>query len=251
MLFICIFVSTACATVQNVSENVQENTSEMLFPKDGRLDYSLESGATVYIDAKTYLSDLMVNVAANRPLEAKPKALFLPFGMLQNTQDHIALSQGVSKLLWQQLLAEQTFQVLEFSNTIAPHRLENVVQGAKFLGADFVVGGYITYYLDGAGVGDSKIGLQWEIYDVSNGALLWSINQSGILPYKTDQKNVIFTVHHRMPINSMSSLIAAMGQQVAEYLHHWTEPAVMKARMEEAEANGKVMSGGPRAFGKY
>ncbi len=245
--FLALFLLSSCATVETVGQEIKENTTEILFPKDGRLDYSVENGATIYIDAKKYLSDIIVNVGANRPLEAKPTALFVPLGMLQENFDHVAISKGVSRILWQQLLGEQTFKILEFSSINPPYMVENVVQGAKMLGADFVIGGYITYYLDGGGVGDSKIGLQWEIYDTNTGALLWSIQQSGLLPYKTDKENVIFTVHYRMPINSMSSLIAAMGAEIAVYLHHWTEPKLMEER-QDAEKN-KLFE--PRAFGKY
>lgn len=250
LLVSCMFLSS-CATTgggDNVLTTTVKETSKavgnVLFPSEGRMDFDLSQGIRIYNNAKVYVSDLQVNVAANRSLEAKPTALFVPFGLVQTSLDHHGISYGVSRILWQQFLAEQTFSILEFSETPPPYRVEQAIQGAKARGAQFLIGGYITHFIDGASVGDSKLAIQLEIYDTNTGSLLWAINQSGVSPYKTDKNNALFTIHNRMPIDAMSTLISVIGADLARYLHHWTDPKTMdKPTLVEQMQ--------PSAFGKY
>lgn len=46
---------------------------------------------------------------------------------------------------------------------------------ARGMGAELLIGGYITYYFDGGTTGDSRISLQLEVYDVKTGMMLWSM----------------------------------------------------------------------------
>jgi len=229
-LMASLVLLSSCAglgVATDIATGANKKIEQTAFPKDGRMDFDISQGIRIYKNAKIYLSDLHVNVAANRPLEEKPTALFVPFGLVQASTEHQGISYGVSRIIWQQFLAEQTFSILEFSEVPPPYRVEHAVRGAKAQGAQFLVGGYITHFLDGASVGDSKIAIQLEIYDTETGSLLWAINQSGVLPYKTDKNNILFKVHNRMPIDAMSSLVAAIGADLAKYLHYWTEPESM------------------------
>ena len=247
---ISLTLLSACAIsgekeVAGITNRPRSAAKEILAPSGGHIDFDIAQGLRVYNNASVYLSALQVNVAANQALETKPKALFVPFGLVQSSNDSGGISYGVSRLLWQQFLAEQTFSTLEFSEVPPPYRVEHAIQGAKALGARFLVGGYITHFIDGATVGDSKIAIQLEVYDTETGMLLWAISQSGILPYKTDKNNILFTVHNRMPIDAMSTLVSAMGANMAQYLHYWTDPEGMNAQ----DPFNKAMEDlAPRAF---
>ena len=252
LLTSCIYLSACAASTEILNDTTKKATaltSEALFPNEGRIDADLSQGIRIYHNAKVYLSDLQINVAPNRALETKPTALFVPLGLVQSNIDHYGISYGVSRILWQQLLAEQTFKILEFSEVPPPNRVEHAIQGAKALGAQFLVGGYITHFIDGAGVGDSKIAIQIEVYDANTGLLLWAINQSGVLPYKTDKDNIFFTVHNRMPIDAMSTLVSAVGTDIAKHLHRWTDPKAMGVGQPEAPSLIERVQ--PSAFGKY
>ena len=253
-LVISLVLLSACSTkgldnggtqVAGATTTPKNSLSKMIFPNAGHIDFDISQGLRIYNNAKIYVSDLQVNVAASRTLEKKPKALFLPLGLVQSNLDPNGISYGVSRLLWQQFLAEQTFSTLELSDTSPPYRLEYAIEGAKAQGAEFLVGGYITHFIDGASVGDSKIAVQLEIYDTESGSLLWVISQSGVLPYKTDKDNIFFTVHNRMPIDSMSALVSAIGADLARYLHYWTDPEAMKDKDSENNLMEKLE---PSAF---
>ncbi len=244
------FLFTGCASTETIGDvlvSAGNSAKDTLLPSGGRADFDVSQGIRFYDDANVYLSKLQVNVAANRSLEVKPTALFVPFGLVQSNVDHLGISYGVSRIIWQQFLAEQTFGILEFSEIHPPNRVEHAVQRAKAMGAQFLVGGYITHFIDGASSGDSKIAIQLEIYDTQTGALLWSINQSGVLPYKTDRNNIFFTIHNRMPIDAMSTLVSAIGADLASYLHYWTDAEAMEAKKDDSI----MQKLDPSAFGKY
>lgn len=255
ILFVCLFVSlSGCATASNIGSSISEGASDIkynLTQKDGgKFEISVADGITYFNNVKVYLGDKHINVAANRPLlpleDPAPNALFVPFGLVQDSIDHMPISFGVSRILWQQFLGEQTFKILEFSETRPPYRVEHAVPMAKAMGANYLVGGYITHFYDGGSSGDSKIAIVLEVYDTLSGALLWSISQTGVLPYEKNRDNVLFKVKNRMPVDSMSTLIAALGKNLAMYLHYWTDYNTMKAR--ETKKDGRW---DPSAFGKY
>lgn len=251
-LLVCSSLLTACGAVSNMGSSIKESINE----GGGKLEVSVAGGITYFNNAKVYLGDKRVNVAANRALNSgdpSATALFMPLGLVQSSVDHLPVSYGVSRILWQQFLGEQTFKVLEFASAPPPYRVDHALPMAQSMGANYLIGGYITHFFDGGMSGDSKIAIQLEIYEVATGALMWSIDQTGVLPYETDRDNVFFKVKNRMPVDSMSTLIAALGKDIATFLHFWTDEHAMKekARKAQAEKNKKKGSLDPSAFGKY
>lgn len=255
MLFSVLSLS-ACATMNSVKESASDMGTSIkhnLTKDGGKFEISVAGGITYFNNAKIHLGDKRVNIAANRPLiesDPAPTALFVPLGLVQSSLDHLPISYGVSRILWQQFLGEQTFTVLELANTPPPYRVDLAIPMARAMGANYLIGGYITHFFDGGSSGDSKIALQFEIYDTQTGALMWSIDQTGVLPKETDRDNVFFKVKNRMPVDAMSTLIAAMGKDIATYLHYWTDFEGMQEKERQAQS-GKKSNWDPSAFGKY
>lgn len=237
LLVLSVFVLSACAS-----------TKAAIFPPSGRADFDLAQGIRFYEEANVYLGQTQVNIRPNINLDTPPTALFMPFGMVQEARDHSVISQGVSRLIWQQFLAEETFSVLEFANASAPYRLEYALNLAKSKQAQFLVGGTITYFLDGGTTADSKFAMQLEIYDTNSGMMVWSINQSGVIPYKFDRDYALFRIKHRMPMDPMSYLISAVARITAVRLHEWTNPILMEERKTNSE-KGYFDYLDPPAFG--
>lgn len=190
----------------------------------GRRNLDLTTPGTLYSNSKVYLGDIQVMVHPNVNLEQPPTALFVPLGLTQDMRDSLPVSEGVSRQVWQQFLSEGTFPTLELANMPPPYRADLALPLAQAKGADMLVGGYITYYLDGAQTGTSKISLHLEVYDVKSGDLLWSIAHAGTLPYQPARDFLLVQVKNRMPADPMSTLIAAVAGDMATLLHMWTSP---------------------------
>ena len=188
----------------------------------GRGAIDLTTPGTLYSDSKIYRGDIQVMVHPNVNLEQPPTALFVPLGLTQAMHDSLPVSEGVSRQVWQQFLSEGTFSTLELADMTPPYRVDLALPLARAKGADMLVGGYITYYLDGGQTGNTKISLQLEVYDVKTGDMLWSIAHA----------------------DPMGAVIAAVAGDMATLLHMWTSP--------QSFASPRTFSGpAESAFGRF
>ncbi len=191
---------------------------------DGWGTIDLTTPGTLYSNSKIYRGDIQVMVHPNINLEQPPTALFVPLGLTQDMYDSLPVSEGVSRQVWQQFLNEGTFPTLELANMAPPYRVDLALPLARAKGADMLVGGYITYYLDGGQTGNTKISLHMEVYDVKTGEMLWSIAHAGLLPYQSARDYLLLQVKSRMPADPMGAVIAAVAGDMATLLHMWTSP---------------------------
>ena len=233
-LLICLGLN-ACSTVKGATSYTYDSSKEFVAPRHGRMDFDISEGLRFYKQAGIYLGEIITRVHPNRNLDEKPTALFVPMGLVQDNKDHDAISQGVSRLVWESFLSEATFATLEYAELGIPYTLEHALPYAEQKGAEFLVGGIIQQYYDGGVTGDSRFAMQLQVYHVATGSLIWSVNHSGVLPYKNDGDFAVFRVKNRMPVNPMSTLVAAVSDEVAMLLHYWTEPKVMKAKERQKE----------------
>lgn len=128
----------------------------------GRGAIDLTTPGTLYSDSKIYRGDIQVMVHPNVNLEQPPTALFVPLGLTQAMHDSLPVSEGVSRQVWQQFLSEGTFSTLELADMTPPYRVDLALPLARAKGADMLVGGYITYYLDGARRATPKFLCNWK-----------------------------------------------------------------------------------------
>lgn len=210
----------------------------------GRGSIDLTTPGTLYSNSKIYRDDIQVMVHPNINLEQPPTALFVPLGLTQDMHDSLVVSEGVSRQVWQQFLREGTFSTLELADMAPPYRVDLALPLARAKGADMLVGGYITYYLDGGRTGNTKISLQLEVYDVKTGEMLWSIAQAGLLPYQPARDFLVVQVKSRMPADPMSAVIAAVAGDMATLLHMWTSP-------QSFAAPRKFSGSDEPAFGRF
>lgn len=192
---------------------------------NGRANFDLASQPILYADSRVRCGEMQVMVKPNINLERKPTALFVPLGVTQEMSDGVKTSQGISRQVWQQFLQRETFSALELADMNPPYRAEMALPLARQMGADLLVGGYVTYYLDGGTTGSTKISVQIEVYDTSNGNMLWSIAHAGMLSYQPGRDFIILEAQNRMPADPMGTVIATVAGEMAELLHMWTEPS--------------------------
>lgn len=238
----------SCSTIKGTARYISDSADEFVNAPNGRVDYDLAQGWRFYKEAGIYTGEIVTRVHPTANLEEKPTALFVPLGLVQNSRDHQAVSLGVSRLIYECFLEEQTFAALEYYDYQVPYRAEDMLPVARQKGADYLIGGVINQYFDGGAAGDSRFAVQLYVYQVESGDLMWSMHHSGVLPYKPDSDYALFKVKHRMPVNPMSTLIAVVGGELATLMHYWTDVVTMQER--ERKAHDESFSGylDPDAF---
>lgn len=216
--------------------------------RGGRSEFDLEQGMRVYKEAGIYTGEIMTRIHPTANLEEKPTALFVPLGLVQNNRDHEAISRGVSRLIYESFLQEETFAALEYNDAVIPYRTEDMLPLAREKGAEYLIGGLINQYYDGTNTGDSRFAMQLFVYQADSGDLMWSVNHSGVLPYKPVADYGLFKVKSRMPVNSMTTLISAVGDELARLLHYWTDQQYMKEKEKQEYQNSYSGYTDPDAF---
>lgn len=246
-LILCVLLCS-CSTIKGTARYIGDSADEFVNAPNGRADHDLALGLRFYREAGIYTGEIVTRVHPTANLEGKPTALFVPLGLVQNNRDHQAISLGVSRLVYESFLQEQTFAVLEYNDYVVPYRTEDMLPLAREKGADYLIGGVINQYFDGGAAGDSRFAMQLFVYQVESGDLMWSLHHSGVLPYKPDSDYALFKVKHRMPVNPMSTLIAAVSGELATLIHYWTDYAAMEEK--ERKAHEESFSGylDPDAF---
>ncbi len=203
-----------------------KNKGVFSFTSQEKLEFDFTSTPKLTLTNRVIRADQVVSIHPNMNLDTKPTALFVPLGITQTTNNPEALSQGISRIIWQQFLAEKTFAALEFAQTRAPYRVEDALSYAKQKNADFLVGGYITYFFEGGSTASTRLSLIIEVYDATNGNLLWSIAHAGEMPYETTRDYIVLEVDTAMPYDPSYIVATALGNDIARLLALWTSPSV-------------------------
>ncbi len=208
ILFFALFTLTACA-----SSSASFSTSgEMATPYH------------VTYDAGVVVSPVRVYVKPNISPAEPLRGLFVPLRVTQNISHHISIAKSISRQLWQVWLAQQSFAALEYDERAVPHRVEDALALARAKGANVLVGGYITHYLDGGTVGDSQVSIQMEVYEVATGTLLWSMGQGGSIDKQQAQDYFLLGVQARMPADPASLTARSLAYDMGKEILIWAKP---------------------------
>lgn len=251
-LFLVLILLSAllcsCSTISGTARYLSDNTGEFMSPRGGRTEFDLDNGLRFYREAGIYTGEIVTRVHPTANVSQKPTALFVPLGLVQNNRDHDAISRGVSQLVYESFLAEQTFAALEYSDYVIPYRVEDMLPVAREKGAEYLIGGVINQYYDGGNTGDSRFAMQLYVYQVDSGDLMWSLHHGGVLPYKPEAQYGLFSIKNRMPVNPMTTLISVVGGELAKLMHYWTDEEYMQEQESQAYKDSYSGYTDPDAF---
>ncbi len=175
-------------------------------------------------DAQVDVSPIRVYVQPNTSPKDALRGLFVPLRVTQDVAGPKNISHNISRQIWQVWLAQRAFQALEYNDSAVPFQVSDALALAKSRGANVLVGGYITHFMDGGGVGTSSISMQIEMYEVETGVLLWSMGQGGSI--SKEQATDLFLVgfQERMPADPMGLTARSVGYDMGMKIKNWVEP---------------------------
>lgn len=191
-------------------------------PPRAGVNLDLASQPTFYVDDWVRRGNPQILVHPVGTPATKPTALFVPLRVTQPMNEPSIVGNNISRMVWQNWLQNQVFPVIEFDGGATPFRPDIALRLARQKGAQVVIGGYVTYFVDGGTVGDTRVSLQLDIYDVATGQLVWSMVHAGLLERQFTNDYLLFAVKARMPSDpawAVTNTIAAdMGTQVKNWL---------------------------------
>ena len=174
-----------------------------------------------------------------------PNALMLPFPVTQalGPREAEPMSKGLTKILWQALVKEEAFPVVEYAENNPIYNQAQALGLARFKNADILITGTIPYVIAGGTGGLNQVTVQLNVYDVPTGELLWSIVHSGVLDAKPTQDYIFFKQKSKLPADPLYVTTMAVGSDLGKILHRWSWA------MDEEDAvdpNQPATDGGPQ-----
>ncbi len=182
-------------------------------------------------DAKTPLQIQLTNwvrrakpqiyVKPSHSPDKAPTALFVPLRVTQEIRDPVSVSRNLSRTVWQAWLSLKTFAVLEFAGDAQPYNPERALALGRKKGADLVVGGYITHYLDGGHTGASEVSISLEVWETATGTLLWSLAQGGLLEYQSYHDFYLVSLRTRQPMDPPALILYTLAIECGRPVAAW------------------------------
>jgi hypothetical protein len=150
-----------------------------------------------------------------------PTALMVPLRITQEIRDPVSLSRNLSRTFWQAWLARRPFSVLEYAHDALPYEPGRALALGKRKGADLVVGGYITHYLDGGHTGSSSVSISIEIWECATGNLLWSLAHAGLLEKQSAHDFYLFQIRTRLPADPPAVILQLLAEEMGKIVSDW------------------------------
>ena len=200
----------------------------MLLAACGNMPVTMSGGLStpykVQVNDWVYRNPPAVYVHPEGTPTQPPTGLFVPLRVTQVTSNPLTISRNLSRQIWQVWLSQRAFSTLEYAENATPFLLNESLALARRKGAQLLVGGYITHFLDGGTVGDSAVSMSIEIYDVASGALLWSMTQGGSMEQQKANDFYIFQVQARMPADPVGLILRTLASDMGMEVYNWVYP---------------------------
>ncbi len=175
-------------------------------------------------DAPVTVSPIRVYVKPDGMVTDPLRGLFVPLRVTQDIAQPRHISRNLSRQIWQVWLAQQAFAVLEYDDSFVPHKVSDALAAARAKGANVLVGGYISHYLDGGNAGKSAVSIQIEMYEVASGNLIWSMGQGGAMEKQQATDLFALGVQQRMPEDAAGLMVRSVGYDMGMKIKHWVQP---------------------------
>lgn len=153
-----------------------------------------------------------------------PRALFVPLRVTQDMNNRVSIGNNISRQIWQVWLSQQAFSVLEYADIGRPYSPQEAIALGRKRGAELVVGGYITHYMDGSSYGDSNVSLAIEIYEVATGTLLWSMAQGATMEKQAASDFYVLQIKSRMPADPVGLVVRTLASDMGLPILYWVNP---------------------------
>lgn len=187
-----------------------------------KVDPKITDQSIVYLDQSVALSRLQTYISPADPYIRPLTAVVLPFRVEQHLAHPRLIGRQMAAVLHQTWAQRRLFPTLVIASDQLYRSQDQALRYARSRGADLVITGRITHFMDGGLRASSSISTQVEIFDVRNGAKIWSMAQAGRIQFKGEQDNIFFRADVRMPENPTTVLMQAIGNSMADPLEEWT-----------------------------
>ncbi|MDE7469615.1 MAG: hypothetical protein K2M30_04950 [Desulfovibrionaceae bacterium] len=171
------------------------------------------------IQVKT--SELQVSIRPSSAPKEEPRVVIVPIRMMHPIENAIDISKSITWEIWNVILQNEVFTHVEYASNKGVTSLQEALAYAREKQATVLITGVSNSFLDGGSVGTSRVALNLQMYDVSTGALLWSLHQSGELQARERMDYVVLQRQPVLPQNPIGTIIATLTYNMVQPVKLW------------------------------
>jgi len=185
-----------------------------------KVDLSLQ-GIQYYDDAGVVLSDVAEAVTPVSMPGDEPRVLMVPFAVRQDVGVRREIGQEMGDIFYRTWLGERVFGVMEYDTSRRWTGVKDALAYAKAKGANTLLIGNISHFMEGGGTGRTSIGLTVQLYWVPTGTLIWSAAQAGQMESAPSRDYVVIRTTRRLPEYPSYAVMQAISLNLAHaYVSH-------------------------------
>jgi hypothetical protein len=91
--------------------------------------------------------------------------------------------------------------------------------------------------MSGGGIATSTLALQLEAYDVSSGAMVWSMAQAGAIAKPQSHDYVIFATQSKVSSDPIYALTTTLAKDMGKIMLDWSKEGDKKEEAEKTPSN--------------
>lgn len=203
---------------------------------------SITQQPQIVTDASVDRSNLHVYVRPVDRLYVPVKALMYPMWIRESLPARIELGRNLGRVFQDAWSEEPVFPALSMPEELVYRGRENALAEAKRRGADMLVLLSVPYLYAGGTVDDSAMTIRCDIYDVSAGTMLHSMEQSGRIEFQRNKDWILWVTRTRLPDSPLYSITRAIAADMAIPLRSWLPP-VDPRRLGYASTADEIVTG--------
>lgn len=149
-------------------------------------------------------------------------AVYIPFRVTQNLEQPRLIGEQVMAAFWQTWMEKELFATQSMLSDAYYHSRQEVCRLGREKGADLVITGEISHFLDGGSNSDSAASLRIDIYDPNSEELLWSLAQAGRMERVLTEDYIWFRRTYRLPNSAMTAIVRRIAENMAFPIREWS-----------------------------
>lgn len=200
----------------------------------------------VVIDQRVTTSPLHVYVKPRTAPARGLVAVFIPFRVTQNLEQPRLIGEQVMGGLRQVWMEKELFATQVMISDAFYHSQADACRLGREKGADIVISGEISHYLDGGSNSDTSISLRVDVMDAASGEMLWSLAQAGRMERVLTEDYIWFRRTYRMPESAVAAIVRRIAENMAIPVLEWSNRYGMATTSDQIASGllGRSASGG-------
>jgi OOP family OmpA-OmpF porin len=196
----------------------------------------------IVTDAMVDRSNLRIYVRPADKLHAPIKALMYPMWIRESLPARIEMGRNMARIFFDAWTERPVFPALMLAENQTYRGKNSALANARQRGADMLVLLTVPYLYAGGTVDDSAITIRCDIYNVEDGLLLHSMEQSGRLAFQRNKDWILWVTTTRLPDSPLYAITRAIAEDMAVPLRSWLPP-VDARRLGYAYTSEEIVNG--------